>query len=390
MTLITDPMQVREEFDRFRERRVTMLAPCHECVDELIAYGEVARAVKQKYGIENMVFTIGFTGSYPEHAQMKLKGGGDVVAGFWQTIAGLEGIYGENGRFKDIGVIPFFDHGTPAIVGDCLGLEPEGYPGVYGSLDDSLLHNVEVLKRVGTVMFDCSFMPLERNIAMTAEYVDSFKTFVTIEGAPEHILGAGDAGHAEQSLTTPEAVAEYIRRTGVDLVVPYVGTEHRATVNDGGKHYYDDAVRAITEECGRVITLHGSSSLNLETEVPLVANDGVAKFNVYTAFAVAGAQAVAHYFMRHLDEVGGKALDKHRNAIKGAVARFAGSANRRDLIDGFDLRFDDMGPSLRYCAPVRIASVHQQGVMAAMGFDLKTFGDTQSTYFEKLMYERLA
>lgn len=388
--LITDPEQVREEFERFRERKVCMFAPCHESPNDIIAYGMVAQAVKEKHSIDKFTFTIGFTSSYPDHGQLLRIGNDDVLQGFHQVYSWLNGFFGEDGMFSDIDVIPFLDHGMPSIVKEALMQNKADTARYADTLDDSILYNEDVLKMVGTVMFDCSLLPLEVNIRKTAEYVDRFGKIVTVEGAPEHIAAASTVAgttrteNVEDRLTKPDDVVRYMKKTGVDLVVPYIGTEHRETVRTGGKHYYGDRVQAITEAVGEaynrpdrrmpVITLHGSSSCDPETEIPLVADDGVLKFNLYTAAGTAGGLAVAMYVLMNIDGIGGDAYEYLKTQLEGCDP------------DSISIP----KPQLTFVAPASRELIHKQAVMKAIGYDSKTFETTQQTFFEKLQYQRLA
>jgi fructose-bisphosphate aldolase class II len=145
-------------------------------------------------------------------------------------------------------------------------------------------------------MFDGSHYPLEENVRRTAEYVERFRDRVTIEGAVDEIAAEEDG--IEDELCTPERAKRFVEATGVDLIVPNVGTEHRATVEKA--RYRGDVARAISKEVGKILVLHGTSSLG-EQDLSSLPDDGVIKVNIWTRLARLGAQAVAR---RVLEDVG--------------------------------------------------------------------------------------
>jgi pantothenate kinase type III len=83
---------------------------------------------------------------------------------------------------------------------------------------------------------------------------------ILIEGACDEIVDA--TGTTHNALTTPENAKKYIERTGVDMIVANLGTEHRAT----GKElmYHGDLARKIKKEIGqnaKVIATGGLSEI---------------------------------------------------------------------------------------------------------------------------------
>jgi fructose-bisphosphate aldolase class II len=84
-------------------------------------------------------------------------------------------------------------------------------------------------------------------------------------------------------------VEAFVNRTGVDLLVPSLGTEHRG---EPGMdiHYRRELAREITRRVGPRLALHGTSSLG--DRVGGVGEDGICKVNFYTAMARAASAAL--------------------------------------------------------------------------------------------------
>ena len=132
-------------------------------------------------------------------------------------------------------------------------------------------------------MFDASALPFDENIRRTAEYVARYNDLVTIEGAVDEIVSAG--GQPQNSLCTVDRAERFVRETGVDLIVPNVGTEHRATYEEA--KYHGDLARAISQSVGKILCLHGTSSLGTE-DVARLNGDGIVKVNIWTRLALVG------------------------------------------------------------------------------------------------------
>jgi fructose-bisphosphate aldolase class II len=99
-----------------------------------------------------------------------------------------------------------------------------------------------------------------------------------------------DEGAEKSELTSVEKAGEFLNRTGVDILVPNVGTEHRKTSQE--VVYAAEQARKISEAVGKILCLHGTSSVRKE-HIPGLPDDGFVKINIYTTLAVHGGQAVA-------------------------------------------------------------------------------------------------
>lgn len=129
-----------------------------------------------------------------------------------------------------------------------------------------------------SIMFDASRLSFEENIALTKRFVEEKGSQIVVEGACDEIVDA--TGNEKSELTTPEKAEEYFNRTGVDLIVANLGTEHRASAKD--LKYFGDYAKKIKSKIGTRIVLHGASSVPGD-QIENLIDDGVCKVNLWTA-----------------------------------------------------------------------------------------------------------
>ncbi len=129
-----------------------------------------------------------------------------------------------------------------------------------------------------SIMFDASKVPFAQNIERTAAFVRAHGQDIVVEGACDEIVDA--TGALRSDLTTADKAEEYFEKTGVDMIVANLGTEHRATAST--LHYYGENARAIREQVGAKIVLHGASSVPAD-QIAHLFQDGVCKVNLWTA-----------------------------------------------------------------------------------------------------------
>jgi len=113
---------------------------------------------------------------------------------------------------------------------------------------------------LASVMYDALEPSLAENMERTARFVSRHRSQVLIEGAVDEVYEAG-SGADKNELTDPQKAARYLAQTGVDLLGPNVGTEHRATL--GRVRYQGERAGAIAQQVGARLCLHGASSLKL-------------------------------------------------------------------------------------------------------------------------------
>ena len=277
MPLVTDYNQVKDTYREAAELGVGLPVFCTEDRETLEAILASALEMGKKIGVDNLPIIPAWTVRYPSRGQMTLLTAcGDPVLGTRLMFADLEQFMGEASPYRKLRVLPHLDHGFPWLDGDIL----RDFTGQFAS-----------------VMCDASEKPFEENMRMTAEYVERVKGQVVVEGAVDEIFEAGGEGEKNEP-TTPEQAERFLSNTGVDIIVPNVGTEHRATADQA--KYRGDKAREISTSVGKILCLHGTSSVKPE-DLPRLPDDGFVKINVYTTLAVHGGQALA---LKVLDELG--------------------------------------------------------------------------------------
>lgn len=158
--------------------------------------------------------------------------------------------------------------------------------------DEELLHSD--LSMYSSVMYDASALPLEENIRKTAEYVRKKGHELVIEGACDEIVDA--SGEVRCAVTDPDKCQDYMARTGVDIVVANLGTEHRASAKD--LKYHADAAKAIRAKIGPKICLHGTSSVSND-QIRKLFEDGICKVNIWTAMERDATPALLEFMVKN-------------------------------------------------------------------------------------------
>jgi fructose-bisphosphate aldolase class II len=279
MPLVTDYQQVKETYAEAAEIGVGLPVFCAEDRETLEAILASALEMGRKIGVEDLPIIPAWTCRYPPRGQMTLLTAcGDPVLGTKLMFSDLEVFMGESSPYRKLRVLPHLDHAFPWLDGDIL----TGFADSFAS-----------------VMFDASERPFEENIRLTAQYVEQMAGRVVIEGAVDEIFESGGKGEKNEP-TTPDRATRFLRETGVDIIVPNVGTEHRATADQ--VIYRGDCARAISAAVGSIMCLHGTSSVAPEV-LPTLPGDGFIKINIYTTLAVHGGQAVARAVLGELRSI---------------------------------------------------------------------------------------
>lgn len=279
MPLVTDYNHVREVYAEAAGLGVGMPVFCAEDRETLEAILASAVEMGRRIGVEDLPIIPAWTSRYPGRGQMTLLTAcGDPVLGNGLMFSDLDAFMGETSPYRRLRVLPHLDHAFPWLDGDILN---------------------DFADRFASVMCDASERPFEENIRLTARYVERMRGRVVVEGAVDEIFESGGAGEKNEP-TTPEQAARFLRETEVDIVVPNVGTEHRATADQ--VVYRADCARAISAAVGKIMCLHGTSSVKPD-DLPGLPADGFIKINVYTTLAVHGGQAVARAVMAEADSI---------------------------------------------------------------------------------------
>ena len=253
---------------------------CTENLTTTEAILEAASEFAREHGFERVPVTLAITVQYEHRSQSRNY----THSRNWETglrlfRADAEVLMREGGDYDNVDLLLHLDH-------------------VQHDLDEALCEGD--LSDFSTIMYDASTLPLEENIAKTRSFVEKKGGEILIEGACDEIVDAG--GEAHNDITTEEKCADYMKRTGVDLVVANLGTEHRASGKD--LKYHGEAARAIKELIGPRIVLHGTSSVSNE-QVRKLFEDGVCKVNIWTALERDASPELVEFLVRNASRAAG-------------------------------------------------------------------------------------
>ncbi len=247
--------------------------------------------------------TIAMTGRYSHRAQAVFyAGSGNPDTGFELFLGDCDVLARAGGDYPDVDVLTHFDH---------------------GQYDDDAAQLAGDLSRFSSVMYDASAAPWQVNLAKTAEFVAAHGGDLLVEGAADEIVDA--TGNVRGELTSPERAEEFTERTGVDMVVANLGTEHRATARD--LRYIPEAARAIQDRIGARLVLHGASSVPVP-ELETLFSDGVCKVNIWTTLERDTSPELLRAMVEHADAVAGPvAAALAREGLLGPKAPVSGRAD---------------------------------------------------------------
>ncbi|MBX7259541.1 MAG: class II fructose-bisphosphate aldolase [Candidatus Hydrogenedentes bacterium] len=161
------------------------------------------------------------------------------------------------------------------------------------------------MRQFSSIMYDASELPFEQNMEATARFVDAHKHEIFIEGACDEIAEA--TGDQRNDLTTPERAAEYFQRTGADIIVANLGTEHRASAST--LQYHGEMARQVRDLVGTRMCLHGVSSVPPE-QIEHLFDDGVCKANIWTMLERDSTPVLFRDMAQHAAKVAGPKVAK--------------------------------------------------------------------------------
>ena len=137
-----------------------------------------------------------------------------------------------------------------------------------------------------SVMYDCSALPLEENIANTLRVVEAAHACgVSVEGE------IGVIGQAEDSpegpaintdmigLADPIECEKFVKQTGVDCFAAAIGNAHGLYKREPELHF--DLLQDIAERTNVPLVLHGGTGISLE-DIRKAITIGVSKINFST------------------------------------------------------------------------------------------------------------
>lgn len=278
MPVVVDPKQVREIYQEVAEKGACIPCFCTENQKTVEAMLRAAHEVGRELGVKAPPLVVGFTSTYHHRQQlMNYTTTRDPVLGAKAVLDDIRLFASEGSPWSDVRIMPHLDHGMP-------------------DKDRTLLY--DFADQFATVMHDCSHLPFEENVRRTAEYVERVKGKTLVEGAVDEISEVGKAG--EEQLTTVKQAQRFLSGTGCAFIVPNLGTEHRAT--GGQVKYYAHRAREISAAVGKILVLHGTSSLG-EGALRDLSSDGIVKVNIWTRLATSGGQAIARHVVRQLGNI---------------------------------------------------------------------------------------
>lgn len=277
MKIINERSAVLERITAAGESGIPLLCPNAETPEEMagILLGAERHAITR--GLRSVAIGIGVTASYPDHPQLgKLALPGATMDGTARLWFQWLQDYRDCGSFGKVEAIPFLDHGW-----------------VPAEQDRALLEEAWFQEAMGIIMHDASLYDFPENVRLTAEYVERAGERVVVEACPDKVYERAEIEKknlGENSmLSDPENVARFAGATGVDLVVPNLGTEHRST-SKVPLQYRRELAQALSSRIGPRLALHGTSSLG--DRLQTVGQDGICKVNFYTAMAREASERV--------------------------------------------------------------------------------------------------
>jgi fructose-bisphosphate aldolase class II len=279
MPLITDCQDAKEIYKNAADLGIALPAFCAEDRETLEAILASALEIGKEIGVENIPIIPAWTSRYPARPQMALLTAcGNPRLGTQLMLSDLNTFMGKTSPYHKLLVMPHLDHAFPWLDGDIL----------YDFVD-----------QFASAMFDASKKPFEENIQLTSEYVQKVHGRIIVEGAVDEILES-NTDSQKSSMTTVEQASKFLKETGVDIIVPNVGTEHRSTIDK--VQYNCKHARKISSAVGKILCIHGASSIKHE-ELNKLPEDGFVKVNIYTTLAVTGGQAVAENILKNLGNI---------------------------------------------------------------------------------------
>lgn len=255
MPLITELKQVKELYAEASENEWVLPAFNAEDLTSTEAILAATKDYGDSIGHEDIPIIIGITVNYDHRSQAVLYSHArQWELGLKLFMSDLQLLTSEGSPYSKLRVMVHLDHVQLDIN------------------KDFLLH--WDMRQFSSIMYDASELSLKENIEKTASYVEKNNGVILIEGACDEINASAE------NFTTPDVAENYFRKTGVDIIVANLGTEHRADA--ATLQYKDELARKITQRIGGRICLHGTSSVSKKNLTELF-HDGIRKVNIWTA-----------------------------------------------------------------------------------------------------------
>ena len=181
------------------------------------------------------------------------------------------------------------------------------------------------------IMIDASKQAYEENIRRTKEVVDYCHKIgnISVEGELGTVSGVEDqikVSEDETQLANPQQAVEFVKRTGLDIFAPAIGTAHGVYKTKNPKVDFERLGKINEMLNGKTIktplVVHGGTGLPEDYIKKLIAMGG-AKVNVSTELKRTMLDAEYEYIAAHREEYDpGKVDEAVRVAIRNAVGHW--------------------------------------------------------------------
>lgn len=163
---------------------------------------------------------------------------------------------------------------------------------------EDIFHKVRA--GIRSVMIDGSHLPFEENITQVKEVTEFCHRYdVSVEAELGRLGGQEDdlvVDARDSAYTSPQAAAEFVRRTRIDSLAVAIGTAHGLYTHE--PHLDFDRLALIRQHVDIPLVLHGASGLT-EADIRQCIQLGICKVNVATELKIAFADALKNYFSEH-------------------------------------------------------------------------------------------
>lgn len=303
MPCLYEREEVATEYERARREGWVLAALGVENLTTIEAVLSAALAHSKKRNVPDLPVILAITNLYDHRSQtLHYTHTWDWRMGLKLFLSDIAVLCGPDSPFADLRVMIHLDHIQPGEDRELL----EWDMGLFSS-----------------IMYDASTFPFDQNIEMTADFVKRQGGRIFVEGACDEIAESGQKEKNE--LTTADQAEQFVRETGCDIIVPNLGTEHRA---DGKElRYAEKRALELKERVGKKLCLHGASSVQPE-QLHRLSQAGVVKVNFWTALERDSSPLLLEDMVRNAGKVAGieKAKTLQASGLLGSEADVASKA----------------------------------------------------------------
>jgi len=312
MPLILDRKQVMDVYSEAAARRWVLPTFNAENLTSIEAILQATKEYGDRIGVQDAPIIVGITNNYKSRPQSRFY----THTRNWQVglhlfLNDLHILTSEDSPYAQLNVMIHLDH-------------------IQWDDDEALLQRD--MRQFSSIMYDASTLAFEKNIRKTRAFVQQHADDILIEGACDEIAEASDAEGAE--LTTPQMAEQYLRETGVDIIVANLGTEHRASA--ANLKYHGDLAREVSRRIGPRLCLHGTSSVPAE-QLSTLFDDGVRKVNIWTALERDSSVALFRKMLENAAKFVGR--EKAQELIAQGLLGADGDCNSKASINFYTTTF---------------------------------------------------